>query len=225
MPYFPAIQQDQYPATDETQCVQIIIPAGDEFKALLAGLMVSAADVNSYADPLSPQADGLAAVWDTAYSEIDWNGCPVIYNYPTIDLFAFMSSTSSGTWTFTAQTNLPFPFFMQSPTTLPSSSGHRIRCSFGAPAGNYQYTGVFFRTTLSGIADIDLTQSNGNTVVTNILSAVDLYGASLRAIITGTFTIPDDGQYEIQVKTGTTKNPSSGGYGSAWTSHHIRRVP
>jgi len=72
MPFFPPIQQDQYPATDETQCLQIRIPAGDEFKALLAGLMVAAADVRNYADPDSAQADGLAAIWDQAYSEIDW---------------------------------------------------------------------------------------------------------------------------------------------------------
>jgi len=224
MPYFPPIQQDQYPATDETQCLQIIIPAGDEFKALLAGLMVSAADVNNYADPSSAAADGLAAIWDQAYSEIDWTGCPVIYNFPTIDLFAFMNSNSGGTWTYTAQATQPFGFFMQGPTSLPSSSGHRIRCAFRAPAGDYAYTGVYFATTLSGIATIDLTRSNGATVVTNILSSVDLYGASVRTIITGTFTIPSDGDYEIQVKTGTTKNGSSGGYGSAWTSHHIRRT-
>jgi len=72
MPYFPPIQQEQYPATDETQCLQIFIPAGDEFKALLAGLMVAASDVNNYANPLSAEADGLAAIWDNAYSQIDW---------------------------------------------------------------------------------------------------------------------------------------------------------
>jgi len=75
MPYFPVIQEEQYPATDETQCIQIIIPAGDEFKALLSGLIASASDVNNYANPDSVAAEGQAAIWDTAYSLIDWLGC------------------------------------------------------------------------------------------------------------------------------------------------------
>jgi len=88
MPYFPPIQQDQYPATDEVQCVTIYIPAGDEFKALLAGLISLAANIMNYANPESAQTDGLAAVWDEAYSYNDWSGCIPMDIVPNNEFYA-----------------------------------------------------------------------------------------------------------------------------------------
>lgn len=76
MPTFAVIQQDQYPATDETQCIQIIIPAGDEYKALLAGLMSLAANIDNYAEPDSVQAEGISTIWQDATASIIWDACP-----------------------------------------------------------------------------------------------------------------------------------------------------
>lgn len=75
MPFFAVIQQDQYPATDETQCIGVIIPAGDEYKALLAGMLNFPADPLNYAEPDTPQAEGVAASWSDAIATIDWTGC------------------------------------------------------------------------------------------------------------------------------------------------------
>lgn len=76
MPTFAVIQQDQYAATDDTQCIQIIIPAGDEYKALLAGMLQLPGNPLNYASPESAQAEGVAAAWDDAIAAIDWSGCP-----------------------------------------------------------------------------------------------------------------------------------------------------
>lgn len=75
MPSFPVIQQDQYTATSDTQCIQIIIPDGDEYKALLAGMLQPPANALNYADPESAQAEGVAAAWSDALALIDWNAC------------------------------------------------------------------------------------------------------------------------------------------------------
>lgn len=224
MPYLPPIQQEQYPATDETQCVKVIIPAGDEFKALLAGLMVSASDVNNYANPESAQADGLAAIWDEAYSQIDWTGCEevTVYNYPTIDLFCFLAQSFVGSFTYTANASSPFGYYMQSPTTLPSSSGWTMRNTVRLPAGDYVYAGNYIQTSNSGIADINLIRAG--SVVATIVDNRDLYGAFSRQLVTASFTVSLDSEYQIEVRTDTSKNVSSTGYGSCWTSHHLRRV-
>lgn len=75
MPYFGAWRQDQYPAEDQLICQTIWLPVGDEYRAQLAGVLSLLADVNSYEDPESAQADGIAAVWDTANAQIVWEEC------------------------------------------------------------------------------------------------------------------------------------------------------
>lgn len=77
MPYFTAIRQDEYPATDELQCIAVHIPAGDEYKALLAGFIATLTDVSSYEDPDSAQADGIAATFDEGYAQTNWDGCGI----------------------------------------------------------------------------------------------------------------------------------------------------
>jgi len=75
VPYFPVLRSEQYPATSDTQCISVIIPDGDEFKALLVGLLSLAADVGNYDLPDSAQSEGLSAVWDDAFSQTDFGGC------------------------------------------------------------------------------------------------------------------------------------------------------
>lgn len=221
MPYFPPIQQEQYPATDETQCIEVIIPAGDEFKALLAGLIASASDVRSYADPESVAADGQAAIWDTAYSLIDWVGCPPeVILYPTIDLFCINSEllSGAGTLTYNASATLPFGYAISNT----NNSGYGMENFVWLPAGEYDYDGWASLITNGGntvVAVVD-----GASTIDTIIASVSQAGTfGTRVHHTGSFTIPDDGLYRI-----VAANDGTGGGGNRqmnWTSHHMRRVP
>jgi len=118
VPFLPPIQQDQYPATGDTQCIEVIIPDGDEFKALLAGLIALASNVQNYQDPESAQADGLAAIWDEAYSLIDWEGCKVIDGMPQIDLFTINAIPLAGAAIAAAVTALIVVSCLAAPVAL-----------------------------------------------------------------------------------------------------------
>lgn len=221
MPYFPVIQQDQYPATADTQCLQIIIPAGDEFKALLAGLIVSASDVNNYADPSSAAADGLAAVWDQAYSEIMWNACPVPEDVMlNIDLFCCNGSVNAGTPTYSANAVLPFGYSLFSDTT----ASRYISNPVWLKSGDYAYSGWYAKNTSSGNAQIKLYKAG--VFIGNLITGIDQYAAVFggRFSATTTFTVGTDDFYEIRSANDGTKNGSSSGFSVNWTSHHLRQT-
>jgi len=69
------IRQDEYPATDELQCVTIYMPDGNEFKALLAGMLRQLYTPRNYEDAESAQTDGLCDIWQAGYDLTDWEGC------------------------------------------------------------------------------------------------------------------------------------------------------
>jgi len=217
MPYQPPIQQDQYPATSETQCLQVIIPDGDEFKALLSGLIATAADVNSYADPDSAQAEGLAAQWDEAINQINWDGCPVIEGMPQIDLFSVNATPLAGigTLTYNSNTGLPFGYAISTQNiTL-----YGMEQPVWLRAGEYSYVGWASLTTGGGNTSVAIT--DGTSVIDTIITSVNQNGTfGTRVKHTGTFTIPDDGLYKMVVGNVTI----SAGYVVNWISHHIRRT-
>jgi len=219
VPYLPPIQQDQYPATDEVQCIQVKIPAGDEFKALLAGLMVSASDVNNYADPSSAAADGLAAIWDQAYSEIDWNGCIVIDGMPQIDLWTInaIPLAGVGTLSYNTSTAIPFGYAM----TNANTTLYGMEQTTWFRAGEYNYSGWSSNSPIGGNTDVVIT--DGASVIDTIVSNLSQLGTfGTRVNSTGTFTIPADGFYRVVVANNGTGSGSN--RQCNWTSHHIRRT-
>jgi len=219
VPYQPPIQQDQYPATDEVQCIQIFIPAGDEFKALLAGLMVTAADPNNYADPESAAADGQAAIWDTAYSQIDWNGCVSVEGMPTIDLFTINATplAGAGALTYNANTGLPFGYSMSNAST----TLYGMEQPVWLRAGEYAYDGWSSLTTNGGNTDVGIT--DGASVIDTIISNLAQNGAfGTRVHSTGTFTVPADGFYKMVAANNGTG--AGAGRQANWISHHLRRT-
>jgi len=219
MPYFPPIQQEQYPATDETQCINVIIPAGDEFKALLAGLIVEAADVNNYADPSSAAADGQAAIWDEAISQIDWTGCAVIEGMPQIDLFTInaVPLAGAGALTYNASASLPFGYSMSNASTTLFGMEQNVYLR----AGEYEYDGWSSLTTNGGNTDVAIT--DGASVIDTIISNLAQGGAfGTRVHSTGTFTIPDDAFYKVVAANNGTG--AGAGRQANWISHHIRRT-
>jgi len=110
VPSLPVIRSEQYPATDETQCVTVYIPSGDEYKALLAGLYSLAINPANYDEPDSAQVDGLTAIWDNAYSLIDWTGCimPELIHPSVVDLFSVNGAVSGGVLSITTGSAQPF---------------------------------------------------------------------------------------------------------------------
>lgn len=228
MPNIAQFREDQYPATDELQCITVYIPAGDEFKWLLAGLLRLPTLASSYLTPDSDQADGLAAVWADAYQYTDWSECVPAYDNlapGNINLFTFMSEQDAlSSWTSIFASFIPFGYAMQSGTGSPSASGEAAYNSVYLPAGNYSYTGVYAKTVNSGIIDVQLRNASGSTLITTIVDNLDLYGLfNAMYTVTASFTVASDGNYRIDVRKFNSKNPSSGGYQFSWTSHHIRR--
>lgn len=74
MPIIPPFLEGNYPDTDDTQCIQIYIPAGDEYKWLLAGLMRLPGSEFNYQNPDSAEALAQAQVWRDAYKLTDCGG-------------------------------------------------------------------------------------------------------------------------------------------------------
>jgi len=212
MPYFPVIQSEQYPATDELQCVSVYLPAGDEYKALLAGFFSLLCNPNSYDDPESAQVDGLVAVFDTAYSEINWNGCgipPECENVNTrVDLWTRFARTNGYTLSYRVQTDHPFAHAI--PAVTAAINDQMIHDVWLAE-GTYEYRLSYIALTNSAIVDIHLSQI-GVGIIDTIVTGLDLYGANLvNQVYSGTFDVPADDDYFI-VMTATGKRVASSGY-------------
>lgn len=212
MPYFPPIQQDQYPATDETQCLEIIIPAGDEFKALLAGLMVAAADVNSYADPASAAAEGQAAIWDEAYSQIDWNGCmpQLTSNQSRFTLWHRWAQIAVGNalQVNVGDTTLITNHYCRQST---AAAGDETYQDLWLAAGDYAMRVLYYRLTTNGKCSFIFQNQNTLEQITP-LSAQDLSGSTLaNQVLSATFTITDPGHWRMYTHV-TAGGASSGGF-------------
>lgn len=219
MPYFPPIQQDQYPATDETQCIEIIIPAGDEFKALLAGLMVAAADVNSYADPESAAAEGQAAIWDEAYSQIDWNGCPVEGIQTSITLLhSFAEVVSGNALQLVLDAAQAYSTYNRQNT---AANADRTRYWMKLAPGDYTFKMLHLKGATNGIVHIVLFSFPGDDDVA-IATSLDLYNASTlrNQLYEVGFTVNVDALYHLDIFV-DGKNASSSSFHVPITAIYI----
>jgi len=212
MPFFPPIQQEQYPATDETQCIEIKIPAGDEFKALLAGLMVSASDVNNYADPLSPAADGLAAIWDQAYSEIDWTGCmppSLTGNQTRVSLWHRWTQVTTGNPIGTVfDVSQLWGHYARQNTPADGDDGYQ---DVWLSAGEYEIRVLYLRSTNSAKLTVVFQYQPDSSQVVAINQA-DLYGTlAYNQVVTEQFTLTESGHYRVYF-VANGKNASSSSF-------------
>jgi len=210
MPFFAAIRQDEYPATDETQCIAVHIPAGDEYKALLAGFIAFLTDVNSYEDPESAQADGIAATFDEGYSLTNWDGCGVppeceqmnsnIILYPD---FASVTSGATPAWTSQTGSSLGGVWL-----TTPALTGDTLQWDFYLGSGKYNIDLVFQRATANGKVNLKV-YDPALTLLATI--GVDLRGAvQFNTILGGSFDLPTSGLIRVEMQgngtSGTTFN-------------------
>jgi len=202
-------REDQYPATDETQCVKVYIPAGDEYKQLLAGLLALPQRLSNYQDPDSVQADGVAAVWQDAYDLTDWNGCgtPPECSQVNSDIALALINNDhlpAGAIAWTADVNQ-----RSSGTFAFSPANNGASCDFYrflAP-GSWSYRITYKRQTTNGIMLFGIATNPGGSVV--LSASHDLRGATLNnSYATGTFTVPETDDQKFTL--GVSANSSSG---------------
>lgn len=202
---FAPIRQDEYPATDELQCIAVHIPAGDEYKALLAGFIAFLTDIYSYEDPDSAQADGVAATFDTGYAATNWDGCgipPECEQMSTsIMLFPDLSSITSGAaiaWVSDTLSSLG-GYYQQSPAATADS----YSWYFYLAPGRYAFYMYYLRSTGNGKGDIKVYDPAGALLST---TAIDMRGATQRnTLATGSFDLPEGGRIRVDwIGTGTS---------------------
>jgi len=223
MPNISNFNQDAYPATDETQCLTVYIPAGDEFKWLFAGLISLATRAANYMDPESEQARGLADIWRDAYDLTDWEGCQPVSTYGSqVDLFArFITPYVGSSLVFSPNTSQPFALLVNRSTAAIGDAAYQ-GCYL--EAGEYQATFLFAKTNNSG--KITILLANEETFYQEFLwTDLEMYqaGASVfnqTAIVNFTLTEPVHRAYFIC----GTKTVASGGYQTYMTCLNIQRT-
>lgn len=223
MPYIAPIISEQYPATDQTQCITIYIPAGDEFKALAAGLLAIAANALNYDDPDSAQADGLAAVWDDAYSQIDWEGCVLPSQIGAQDnvllMQQFAAILSGNAFAFVV-TNQMGGYALQNPAANNDSwvhNGIRLR------TGLWRLRCFYARQAAGGRINLTLNNADGGADIT--LTSIDTYNAATlyNQRLDQDFTVTEEATYEL---IGTMSDGSGpGSTYAAWvTAFNLFRI-
>jgi len=211
MPNINDFFQDQYPATDETQCLTIYIPAGDEFKWLLAGLLRLPTLPSSYQDPESEQAQGLSDIWRDAYDLTDWGGCDLANsNQGRVSLWhRFSTVTAGGALTTALDTGQPFNHIcFQSPAAI----GDDFYQYAWLTAGNYEIKVLGVRIANQGQLRV-LMQYQADLSTVTALPTTDFHGATLfNFVVSNTFTLTQSGLYKVFGQV-----PGKNGASSAYT--------
>lgn len=225
MPNISNFYQDAYPATDQLQCITIYIPAGDEFKWLLAGLLRLPATESSYQDPDSEQAQGLADIWREGYDLTDWGGCMnnnELSEQARVTLWHKWSQVYVGN---ALQENIDalcvFSVFWRQNTAALGDSSYQ---DMSLGPGNYQCR--VLAQKLSNNGKLTLLAANETTFYQEfIFTDADLYNASTlrNQVLTASFTL-DERVDRLYIMCGA-KNASSSGYAIPLTQIEIWREP
>jgi len=204
MTYFPSWREDQYPAEDQLICQTIYLPIGDEYRAQLAGALSLLADVNSYQDSASAQAEGIAAVWDTANSQIVWEEW----------LMSDWRTVASRTWTeqmevvsgaATVWLDVAGQAYSGIYRQTPAAQFDALNAYVALKAGDYEVRVLGTRNTNRGIQSV--------VVDSFIVATFDWYGAAvaLNVLQSDTFTVDFDGVYLVESLM-ASRHASSTGY-------------
>lgn len=196
MPTLAQFREDQYPATDEMQCLQVYIPEGDEFKWLLAGLMRLPTLATSYNDPESEQALGLADIWRDAVDMTDWGGCVVANSEQgrTQLWHRFSIVTTGNAINLVMDASQMFGHIVRQNT--PASGDDFYQLAWFT-AGNYGINVLAQKTTDSGQFRV-IAQHQGSMAQTTMLGTVDFGGGfTANHVVSGTFTLTESGLYKV----------------------------
>lgn len=206
------IISEQYTATVDMQCVMIVIPAGDEYTMLLAGLLNLAGEPQSYDDPESAQTDGLCAAWDESYFLTEWLDCgnpPGSENMST-ELFLSpfnMTVLAGNAVTQTIATAQRFNvIYAQTAAAL----NQRLNAHRWLAAGSWSYRITAVKNNASGILTFEVTDANADQA---FIGTHDFYNATAQnnQFFTGGFTLAVGGETVLDFKS-ASKNASSSNY-------------
>jgi len=210
MPTISQFNQDAYPATDETQCLTIYIPAGDEFKWLLAGLLRLPTMSTSYIEPESEQAQGLADIWRDAYDLTDWNECMNVDQTADNSLIIFgdtlVVNVGNAIQTVISTTQRHNFYVRQNPSIL----GGIVQAERFLTAGTWNYRLTTVKSTNSCIGIMQVIDPSGPSTT---LFTQDFYqaGGLANFVMSGTFDIIESGRTKFSFGV-NSKNASSTGY-------------
>jgi len=216
--------QEQYAATEDTRCIQVVIPDDDSYAALLAGLLNLPGMPENYLEPESEQAIGVADVWKTAYLQSNWDGCiePTMAGLMTrADFWHQYATVESGNAIAVAQnSNNWFNYYARQNT---AADGNQTSQLIRLAAGEYQYRLQWRRSTDCGKLNVAWYNLDEN-YQWDFISGFDMYGSTLdNQIKTGTFPVPSDGNYKLMHYI-NGKNTSSTGYFAMLTTYSIWRT-
>ena len=209
MPFIAPVRQDDYPATADTQCIAVHIPAGDEYKALLAGFIALLTDVNTYEDPSSAQADGVAATFDEGYSLTNWDGCGIPPECEGMNnvllLTPVMGTITAGNQMLIVGSR---PYYAQQAPS--NASSYRI-FDHVVEAGDWLVRINARTANNQGICKIEVIDSVSGTVYLN--QSIDLYtvAATPAKLETSEFTLTDRTTVDVRI-TANGKNASSSNF-------------
>lgn len=202
-----------YRATD------IIIRLSPEQQSLLVQAIAIFNDGYEWADyeQYSDDIDALVAASEYAL-QVEETPLNRLIN---IDLWTANGIVTGSTITYFNAAFMPFNYVMFSDNL----AGRMMRnTGIWLSAGTYAYSGWHSKSSTSGITGILLFDASG--VYLTIIATIDEYNAAFNARfnVTATFTVADDGFYDVVAMNNGTKNAASGGYAVNWTSHHIRQT-
>jgi len=209
MPNISNFREQQYPATDEVQCIKVYIPAGDEFKQLLAGLLALPGRVENYQGDDEAQADGLAAIWQDAYERTDWDGCgtPPECEQMNSDLLITMDEVQVLSGNAFAWQQFAAQMYGGSWRQSAAGATDNWQYEYYLPAGDWEFSLLYIRGTASGKGNLYITQ---DFATYQLNQNCDFRGAAAFNLeFTGGFTIPVSGLYKVGfVGTGASSGSS-----------------
>jgi len=203
-------REEQYPATDEVQCIKVYIPAGDEYKQLLAGLLALPARVANFNDPESAQAEGVSDIWRDAYDLTDWGGCGTPPECMSMDseitIFpGTMTLIAGGAISTVVNTAALYNYISE---ITPSANANQRQTHRYMEAGEWTYRLTALTRSTGCNMLFQINAANGDIIIPttfNLRTATTIFNA----VFTGTFTLPVRGL--TQINFGVSAG-SSGGF-------------
>lgn len=208
-------REEQYPATDEMQTILVYIPAGDEFKYLLAGLMRLPGVDENYQGADEEQVAGLAEIWREAYETTDWSeGVPIPDAWRSNEVNCWVHEAAVIAGNPLAVSALTTQFHnvigLQNTPTINS----KLRWLRYMAAGSWSFSYLYRRLTNGGVIDIYVTPPVGSTVVA--LNDHDTRGTTLdNQFARGSFTVVTGGLQTIEIEVVSSSSGSN--YGNTFT--------
>lgn len=200
-----------YETPSGVSCVQVYTPDDLDHLPLLQGMLATLTKPEFW-DGSEADRVQRAYLWEVAWAATDWSGCVT----PS-------EAGQQGRVTLWHRwTNVTTGNALQINVDATQLWGHYCRQNTAAvgddnyqavylPAGDYEIRVLYMRLTNNGNLTVTF-QHKPDDAQTTALSAVNLYGTTLaNQVVTGSFTLTDNGLYHVYFQC-PSKNASSSGF-------------